>query len=190
MISFVATLALGISGLGSYSADSSIEGGLDLVIEFHERGTVVAALAVEEAPVTVEHVRKLVDDGFYNGILVHRVAPEFVVQFGNPDTKTLTSEEVRAMPHDRGMTIGLESGAHPTTVAFETVGLRHERGTLGMALSSPGSDTGSSHIFINLSDNFRLDGQYVVFGKVSEGMNVVDSIRRGDAIVSAKIIER
>lgn len=160
---------------------------MNLIIEFHQRGRVVAELAAEDAPLTVAHVVDLVESGFYNGIIVHRVAPNFVMQFGNPDTKTLTSEEVRAMPHDRGMTVGLESGSHPETVVFESVDLRHARGTLGMALSAPQSDTGSSHIFVNLQDNFRLDGQYVVFGKVTQGMDIVDTVRRGDLIVSARI---
>lgn len=181
-------LAAALFGASFISSGVQTPEEINLSIEFYAKGRVTVELAVEEAPQTVAHIVELVDSKFYNGIIVHRVAPNFVVQFGNPDTKALTSLEVKEMPHRGGMTVGLESGSHPTTIPFEDVALRHERGTLGLALSAPQSDTGSSHIFINLQDNFRLDGQYVVFGKVTEGMEVIDSIRRGDLISHIRVV--
>jgi len=129
------------------------------------RGTITAELYDKDAPKTVENFEKLANSGFYDGISFHRVIPNFMVQGGGMD-KNLVEKKT-------GAPIPLESRN----------GLRNERGTVAMARTSdPNSAT--AQFFINVQDNAFLDQSnsrdgngYAVFGKVVQGMDVVDKIR-------------
>jgi cyclophilin family peptidyl-prolyl cis-trans isomerase len=134
-----------------------------------DRGTVTLELFPKEAPKTVAQIGGLIRSGFFDGMVVHRVEPGFVVQFGNPATKT---QGVDAPESDSGVPV----------IPFEKNNLKHEAGTLGIALTSKQSDTGTSQMFINLSANHSLDGDYCVFGKVASGMDVVNKIQKGDIV--------
>lgn len=151
------------------------------------RGVITIELYVNEAPETTKHFMTIVKQHAYHGMLWHRLVPGFVLQTGDPLSKAVLPEEARAMPGERGGTQGLGDTGYGPTIKFEKNDLSHVKGTVGMALESPGDDSGSSHFFINLEDNTRLDGKYVVFGKVSEGWDVVTKTKRGDLIRSAKI---
>lgn len=126
------------------------------------KGRIVVEVFPAKAPITVANFLQYVKAGFYDGVIFHRVIPDFMVQTGGftPDMKQKPT---------RGQ-IKNES----------TNGLRNERGTLSMArLSEP--HTASSQFFINLKDNGGLDHSprgwgYTVFGQVVEGMDVVDAI--------------
>jgi peptidyl-prolyl cis-trans isomerase B (cyclophilin B) len=135
------------------------------------KGTFRIELYPDDAPIAVENFRKLVGDGFYDGVAFHRVIPQFVVQGGDPLTKELP------LTHPR-----VGSGGPGYTITCETVGnpRRHEVGALSMAHA--GKNTGGSQFFIVLSEpNTRhLDGVHTVFGKVVEGMDVVNRLERGD----------
>lgn len=142
------------------------------------RGTVTIELFQKDAPKTVAHILDLVRRKFYDGILIHRVEPNFVVQAGDPQTKT------------RGVDAsGIGTGGSGKNIPFEVNSRTHEAGTLGMALSAPRSATGDSQWFINLSNNNFLDGNYCVFGKVTKGMDVVRKIERGDKITRISIVK-
>ena len=136
------------------------------------KGTFTAELYPNEAPGTVANFEKLVKDGFYDGIIFHRVIPDFVVQGGDPLTK---SEQ--GLRHPR-----VGTGGPGYTIKCETQGNphRHEAGSLSMAHA--GRDTGGSQFFIVLSEqNTRhLNGVHTVFGKVTEGMDVVRQLTQGD----------
>ncbi len=142
------------------------------------RGTITIELFQKEAPKTVAHILDLVRRKFYDGILIHRVEPNFVVQAGDPQTKT------------RGVDAsGIGTGGSGKNIPFEVNSKTHEAGTLGMALSAPRSATGDSQWFINLSNNNFLDGNYCVFGRVTKGMDIVRKIERGDKIVRMSIVK-
>ena len=135
------------------------------------KGTFTAELYSEDAPGTVENFKKLVQSGFYDGIAFHRVIPEFVVQGGDPLTKELPLSHPRVGTGGPGYTIKCETEGNPR---------RHVLGALSMAHA--GKDTGGSQFFIVLNEaNTRhLDGVHTVFGRVTEGMDVVNRIERGD----------
>ncbi|MCL4307529.1 MAG: peptidylprolyl isomerase [Candidatus Thermoplasmatota archaeon] len=109
----------------------------------------------DDMPVTAGNFRKLVEKGFYNGVIFHRVIPGFMIQGGDPT--------------------GTGMGGPGYTIKDEfNKKYSNTRGTLSMANAGP--NTGGSQFFINVVDNRYLDGKHPVFGKVTEGMDVVDSI--------------
>lgn len=136
------------------------------------KGTFTAELYDAEAPITVANFEKLIRDGFYDGIIFHRVIPEFVVQGGDPITKGPNGMNER----------GVGSGGPGWKIKCETQGNphRHQEGSLSMAHA--GKDTGGSQFFIVLNEaNTRhLNGVHTVFGRVTEGLDVVHQIRQGD----------
>ncbi len=131
-----------------------------------DRGTISAELFPEKAPLTVANFVNLARRGFYDGLKFHRVIPDFMVQGGCPQ--------------------GTGTGGPGYQFEDETTnGLRHERGVLSMANAGP--NTNGSQFFITHVATSWLDGKHTVFGKVTEGMDVVDKIAQGDAIKSVKI---
>lgn len=134
------------------------------------------------APRTCAHILKLAKDKFFDGQLFHRRVDGFVLQGGDPESKKWTPAEAKAKPGPMGGTLDMGEGGSGTKVKFEKNGLSHVRGAVGIALESPGDNSGDSQFFINLADNKRLDGKYVVFAHVVRGMDVVDRTRRGDLI--------
>jgi cyclophilin family peptidyl-prolyl cis-trans isomerase len=137
-------------------------------IKMKESGTFVFELFPEEAPVTVATFAQLAEEGYYNGLTFHRIAPNYVLQGGSPGA----NEFVGTAGYIRDE-LGL---------------LSHERGTLG--ISTRGRDTGDSQIFINLVDNFRLDHNYTVFARIIEGMDNVDRIQEGDVMEVVEILRK
>ena len=125
-----------------------------------DKGTIKIELYEGKVPISVKNFIDLAESGFYNGLIFHRVEPHFVVQTGDPK--------------------GDGTGGSGKTIPLEIVqGLTHEKGAVGMARrQDPNSAT--SQFYIALSDIHSLDGQYAVFGKVTEGMEVVEKIEVGD----------
>jgi peptidyl-prolyl cis-trans isomerase B (cyclophilin B) len=131
-----------------------------------DRGTVRAELFPEKAPLTVANFVNLARRGFYDGLKFHRVIPDFMVQGGCPQ--------------------GTGTGGPGYKFEDETTnGVRHERGVLSMANAGP--NTNGSQFFITHVATPWLDGKHTVFGKVTDGMDVVDKIAQGDTIKSVKI---
>lgn len=130
------------------------------------KGTFTIDLLPEDAPLTVDNFIKLANAGYFNGVLVHRVVSNFVMQDGDPR--------------------GDGNGGPGWSIRCEINMLPYDRGAVGMALS--GKETGGSQWFATHSPQPHLDGGYTVFGKISEkDMKVVDDIIRGDRIISVKI---
>jgi peptidyl-prolyl cis-trans isomerase B (cyclophilin B) len=152
-------------------------------MEIVGKGKVTIELYSKEAPKTVDHFLKLCKSKFYDGILVHRVVPDFVVQAGDPLTKKNGVNDPTIGSHGSG------PNGKSMDIPFETNDKTHETGTIAMALTQPRSATGDSQWFINLVPNHRLDGDYCVFGKVSKGMDIVQKIQKGDKIVAIKKID-
>ena len=128
-------------------------------------GTIELELAVLDAPQTSRNFMALAAKGFFNGLQVHRVVPNFVVQDGDP----------RGDGH----------GGPGYTIRDELNDRPYLRGTAGMALNW--ADTGGSQFFIAHSPQPHLDGRYTVFGRVVNGMDVVDRIRAGDVIERVRV---
>jgi cyclophilin family peptidyl-prolyl cis-trans isomerase/HEAT repeat protein len=126
-----------------------------------DRGSIQIELAVLDAPLTVENFITLARKGYFNGLTIHRVVPNFVIQDGDPRS------DGEGGP---GYTIRDEINERP-----------YLRGTVGMALD-PWRDTGGSQFFITHSPQPHLDAKYTVFGRVVEGMDVVDKIQQWDVI--------
>jgi len=130
------------------------------------KGSFTIELLPEAAPLTVDNFVQLAQRSFFNGITIHRVVPNFVIQDGDP----------------RGDGNG---GPANHQIRCEINEVPYDRAVVGMALS--GKDTGGSQWFVTHSPQPHLDGGYTVFGRVVAGMNVVDSIIRGDVIKSIVI---
>lgn len=120
-------------------------------------GIIKIQLFDDKAPITVGNFKKLVEKGFYDGIIFHRVIPNFMIQGGDPT--------------------GTGTGGPGYKIKDEFFkGSNNLRGTLSMANSGP--NTGGSQFFINTADNNFLDGKHPVFGKVIEGMDIVDTLSK------------
>jgi cyclophilin family peptidyl-prolyl cis-trans isomerase/HEAT repeat protein len=133
-----------------------------------DKGVFTIDLLPENAPLTVDNFIKLARSKYFDRVLVHRVVPNFVMQDGDPR--------------------GDGNGGPGWEIRCELNMLSYERGAVGMALS--GKDTGGSQWFVTHSPQPHLDGGYTIFGRVNEkDMKIVDSIVRGDTILSVKIIE-
>ena len=133
------------------------------------RGTLTAELYDKEAPGTVANFEKLANEGYYNGIKFHRVIPDFVVQGGDPLSRELPEGDRRIGTGGPGYRIKCETQGNPH---------KHEVGALSMAHA--GKDTGGSQFFIVLSEgNTRhLNGVHTVFGKVTDGLDIIKTINQ------------
>ncbi|NIK12347.1 peptidylprolyl isomerase [Alkalibacillus almallahensis] len=136
-------------------------------IQFENGEQIQFELYPDGAPNTVDNFVKLANDGFYDGLSFHRVIPGFVIQGGCPN--------------------GTGTGGPGYTIKCETEGnpYQHEHGSLSMAHA--GKDTGGSQFFICLDQQPHLDGRHTVFGKVTDGLDVVDRVRPGDVMQSVTI---
>jgi cyclophilin family peptidyl-prolyl cis-trans isomerase len=132
---------------------------------FLEKGKVVIRLLGAEAPVHVLNFKKLADQKFYNGLRIHRVVPNFVIQGGDPRGDGWGG--AREIVHDQ---MNMEV---------------YRRGMVGMPIA--GKDTGGSQFFITHSRQPHLDGNYTIFGEVISGMEFVDSTEIGDKILKVQI---
>ncbi|HEX4888342.1 MAG TPA: peptidylprolyl isomerase, partial [Luteibaculaceae bacterium] len=136
-----------------------------------DKGLMMVDLYTTDAPGTVANFVKLSKEGFYNGLTFHRVIPDFVIQGGCPK--------------------GNGTGGPGYKIKCELTGdlQYHDRGVLSMAHA--GRDTGGSQFFICHSRNntAHLDRNHTCFGKVTEGLEVIDAIRQGDKIQSISIID-
>jgi peptidyl-prolyl cis-trans isomerase B (cyclophilin B) len=134
------------------------------------KGTITLELYPNYAPKTVNNFVFLARQGFYDGVSFHRVIPSFVIQGGDPT--------------------GTGRGGPGYRFEDEFLGnpLRHESKVISMANAGPG--TNGSQFFITHTPQPHLDGRHTVFGKVTEGADVVDAIRQGDVMKSVTISER
>ncbi len=136
-----------------------------------DKGTMIVEFYEKDAPIAVANFISLAEKGFYNGLIFHRVIPNFMVQAGCPN--------------------GRGDGGPGYTIKCELTGENqfHDRGVLSMAHA--GRNTGGSQFFIchNRQGTQHLDRNHTVFGKVVENVDVVDAIRAGTKIEAINIIE-
>jgi peptidyl-prolyl cis-trans isomerase B (cyclophilin B) len=146
------------------------------VITMEKGGEIVLEFFPQDAPKHVENFVALAKKGFYDGQRVHRVEPNFVVQFGDPQSKTKPMDDP-----------AMGSGGPGYTIKAEFNHRKFERGVLGMARSQH-PDSGGSQVYLMLGPAPFLNGKYTAFGQVAKGMDVVDKIRVGDRIKSIKVV--
>ena len=129
------------------------------IAEFNTNmGNFKIELYKDKAPLTVGNFMKLVDEGFYNGLIFHRVIPDFMIQTGCPN--------------------GTGYGGPGYTIKDEfDPSLAHEKGVLSMANTGQ-PNTGGSQFFITVKPTSWLDGKHAIFGKVTEGMEVIENISK------------
>ncbi len=142
------------------------------------KGTMKAELYEAEAPKTVENFEKLANSEFYDGVKFHRVIEDFVVQGGDPLSRDLPVGNSKIGTGGPGWKIDCETSGNPH---------KHEVGALSMAHA--GKNTGGSQFFIVLSEaNTRhLNGVHTVFGKVTEGVDVIPKISPNDVMESVRV---
>jgi peptidyl-prolyl cis-trans isomerase B (cyclophilin B) len=139
--------------------------------EIHtNKGVLKFELYDDDAPIAVANFKKLINEGFYNGLAFHRVIPDFMIQGGCP--------------------VGNGTGGPGYTINCETSGTKqiHDRGVMSMA--HRGRNTGGSQFFIchNRSNTKHLDGVHTCFGKVTEGLDTIDDIRAGDMMEKVTLL--
>lgn len=138
------------------------------------QGEIVFELLPKEGPRAVSNFIYLAKQKFYDGIVFHRVVPDFVIQAGDPYTKDPT------MPRERWGT-----GGPGYEFQDDKVRLPYSKGIVAMA--NHGANTNGSQFFIMLEDSMSLDPNYSIFGRVTKGQDVVSKIRVGDKILSATV---
>ncbi len=131
------------------------------------QGDIELELYAKHAPKTVNNFVFLINESFYDGVTFHRVIDKFMIQGGDPE--------------------GTGSGGPGYRFEDELVGnpLKHESKVISMANAGP--NTNGSQFFITHLPTPHLDGKHTVFGKVTQGVDVVDAIRQGDVITKASV---
>ena len=176
------SLSIGLSLSASGGAQAlDLENTLYLETEF---GRVVIEMRPDLAPNHVNQIKTLTRQGFYDGIVFHRVIDGFMAQTG----------DVQHGDMEDGFNIRMAGtgGSDLPDLPAEFSKLPHDRGTLGAARSHH-PNSANSQFFINFKDNHFLNGQYTVYGRVIEGMDLVDAIVRGeppaspDRMISVKV---
>ena len=135
-----------------------------------KKGVLTFELYEDAAPIAVANFKKLISEGFYDGLTFHRVIPNFMIQGGCPN--------------------GTGAGGPGYTIQCETKGAKqeHDRGVMSMAHRGP--NTGGSQFFIchNRSNTKHLDGVHTCFGKITEGLELIDDIEGGDIMEKVVLI--
>ena len=132
-----------------------------VIIEMENGGVIKLELDSEAAPITVKNFEALVKDGFYDGLTFHRIIPGFMIQGGDPQGNGMGGAQNKIKGEFRA-----NGWANP---------IKHNRGVISMARAFD-PNSASSQFFIMHANAPHLDGQYAAFGKVIEGMDVVDEI--------------
>lgn len=134
-----------------------------------DKGSITIELFEKDAPKTVANFEKLINEGFYNGVIFHRVIKGFMAQGGCPNGNGTGGP---------GYSIPCETKGNPNV---------HERGSVSMAHRGP--NTGGSQFFIVYEPQPHLNGIHTVFGKVIEGMDIVDQFNQGDIMNKVTVVE-
>lgn len=157
------TSAASDTGLITKPLDNGFDSGKHhATIEVEGYGTIKLELNATNTPITVSNFAELVNEGYYDGLTFHRVIRGFMIQGGDPNGNGTGGSERNI----KGEFI--ENGVANA--------IQHKRGVISMARSSGSMDSASSQFFIMHKDDDSLDGKYAAFGKVTEGMDVVDAI--------------
>lgn len=141
------------------------------------KGSFTIVTFPKEAPKTVEQLVALAESGFYDGVAVHRVVPGFVVQLGDPQTKTLPITDPK---------VGKGGSGHPLPPEFQDQTVKHLVGTVGMARGRD-ANSADSQFYITLAPAPHLDTNYTIWGQITQGLDVVRDLAPGDKITKVTV---
>lgn len=147
--------------VGNSTEEAVYDEVINFVIEMENGGVMKGELYPEAAPETVENFVKLCNDNFYEGLIFHRVIPGFMIQGGGYDAD-MTAKEAKSIKGEF------------SSNGFDNP-IKHERGVISMARTSD-PDSASSQFFIMHDTAQYLDGEYAAFGKITEGLEILDEI--------------
>ncbi len=163
-----------VISFGNYNSDLTREDNMadyKVTIKMKDGGVMSGELYPDIAPITVENFKKLADEKFYDGLIFHRVIKGFMIQGGDPDGN------------------GTGGPGYHIKGEFEQNGIKndllHTRGVLSMARAAD-PDSAGSQFFVMHKDAPHLDGAYAAFGKITEGLDVLDKIAETDTDWSDK----
>jgi cyclophilin family peptidyl-prolyl cis-trans isomerase len=164
---FIIISALVLSGCAQEeTANTTTKEGVTMIQMETTKGTIKVELYDNEAPITTSNFKELVQSNFYDGLTFHRYEPDFVIQGGDPK--------------------GDGTGGSDKTIPLEiSDNLKHDAGVIAMARSQE-PNSASSQFYFTLAPAHFLDGNYAVFGKVVEGMDVVLELRADDKIIKVE----
>jgi cyclophilin family peptidyl-prolyl cis-trans isomerase len=177
LVAVAVVAGVGATAAATGAAQTSPGAGPVVVFET-EKGTFEFETYPNEAPKTVAHIIALVNKRFYNGLRFHRVVPNFVVQAGDPMTRDMSKQSEW----------GHYGSGTPVGVTELSTLRKHVKGAVAMAHAGDASKA-DAQFYVCLNAQPRLDGQYVVFGKIISGMDVVAKIQVTDRIIRATVRE-
>lgn len=151
---------------------------MKIVIE--NKGDIIVHLYTSTAPKTTAHIIDLVEKKFYDGQRFHRVEKvprPFIALVGDPATKTKSVDDP-----------GVGSGGSGARIPYEETNTHHVKGSVSLAALPKDRDSGDSQFFFSLEASKFLDGKHTIFGRVTYGLDVMDSIEKGDKITSVTIL--
>jgi peptidyl-prolyl cis-trans isomerase B (cyclophilin B) len=177
----------------TFSGLPRLNGKATVVMQIEKKGTITIELDGIDAPISAGNFVDLVQRGFYNGLTFHRVVRQpqpFVVQGGDPKGIGTGGYIPAGGTAERRIPLEIKPQGAKTPTYSQTITtkpqLRHKRGAIAMARSqSP--DSASSQFYFTLANIDFLDGNYAVFGNITQGLEVMDRIEKGDKITSAKV---
>ncbi|NMB32862.1 MAG: peptidylprolyl isomerase [Clostridium sp.] len=158
VVLFITTAGMLTPGCNKPKSDA---GNPRVQIEMEDGGIMVLELYPEYAPETVDNFISLAEEGFYNGLTFHRIIKGFMIQGGAPNDSSQDVETIKG-----------EFAAND----FTQNSLKHKKGVISMARTGMSYDSASCQFFIVHGDSPHLDGDYAAFGKLTEGMDVLDKI--------------
>jgi len=147
--------------LKTYSDDELLTGLHHVEMDIEGKGTIKIELDADQAPISVTNFVEMVESGYYDGLTFHRVLTGSLIQGGSPTGDGMSGKDFRIKGEFAAN--GIENN------------ISHTRGTISMARASA-PDSGSTQFFIMSADQTAYDGQYAGFGRVTEGMDIVDDI--------------
>ena len=151
--------------------------GLEIDVAGEANGTIIVELFEDVDPAHVEQISALANEGFYDGVVFHRVIDGFMAQTGDGEFGRLDADLRRA---------GTGGSARPDLPAEFTNDISFTRGVVGMARAQD-PNSANSQFFIMFADGPFLDGQYTIVGEVTQGLDVLDAIKRGEGANGAVI---
>lgn len=163
IVAVVLVVAFLFGGKKQDDSKKNLTGTHEIEIVIKDYGTIKAELYADIAPITVTNFINLVREGFYDGLTFHRIIDGFMMQGGDPTQEKDSNHRIADTIKGEFSSNGVSNS------------LSHTRGTLSMARSQL-NNSASSQFFIMHQDNRRLDGEYAAFGRVTEGIEVVDEI--------------
>ena len=151
----------------------------NMVVQVEGRGTITIQLFTKEAPKTTAHIMRLARSGFYDGQRFHLVIKSprpYRVQVGDPASRSGDLDSVG-------------QGGSGAKIAYEDSGKSNVEGAVGLSTVPGDKNSGDSQFYMLLGNARFLDGSYTVFGKVTEGMDVLKKVEKGDRVTKVTITE-